>query len=49
VVYRAFIEEAMGHELTIELLERLATSEAGGSKKKNGRPIGFHNGFRQVA
>ena len=49
VVYRAFIEEAMGHELTIELLERLAASEAGIIKKKNTRPIGFHNGFRQVA
>jgi hypothetical protein len=49
VVYRAFIEEAMGHELTIELLERLAASEAGGSKKKNSRPIGFQHPYRQVA
>jgi hypothetical protein len=50
VVYRAFIEEAMDQELTLELFERLAASEAGGgSKKKNSQPIGFHNGFRQVA
>jgi SpoVK/Ycf46/Vps4 family AAA+-type ATPase len=39
VVYRAFIEEAMGQELSLKLLQRLAESECG--KKKNVRPIGF--------
>jgi SpoVK/Ycf46/Vps4 family AAA+-type ATPase len=49
VVYRAFIEEALGHDLSLEMLQKLAASEGGGGKKKNNQPIGFHNGFRQVA
>jgi SpoVK/Ycf46/Vps4 family AAA+-type ATPase len=47
VVFRAFIEEAMGQELSLTLLERLAESEGG--KKKSGRPIGFQHPYRQVA
>ena len=49
VVYRAFIEEALGHELSLEMLQKLAASEGGGGKKKNSLPIGFLNGLRQVA
>jgi SpoVK/Ycf46/Vps4 family AAA+-type ATPase len=49
VVYRAFIEEALGNEISLELLKKLAASEGGGTKKKNSLPIGFHNGLRQMA
>ena len=48
VVYRAFIEEALGHDLSYELLDKLALSEGGG-RSKNSRPIGFQNGLKQVA
>ena len=48
VVYRAFIEEARGHDLSYELLDKLALSEGGG-RSKNSRPIGFRNGLLNVA
>ena len=48
VAYKAFIEEAMGQELSFELLEKLAHSEGRG-QGKNSQRIGFRNGLRNVA
>jgi hypothetical protein len=48
VAYRAFLEEALGRDISLELLEKLANAESGG-RGRNKRPIGFRHNYRQVA
>lgn len=41
VAFRAFMEEALGNEISLEQLKRLATAEENGGQTKKILPIGF--------